>query len=127
MKSVRTPMARVRGLGSAKDGTGHWWMQRLSSLALIPLGIWFVASVIATAGADFTAMRAWIGSPVVAALLILVIVAAFYHAYLGLQVVVEDYVHHHGAKIATVVALKGLAILLGLAGVLAVLTILFQG
>lgn len=127
MKSLRTPMARVRGLGSAKDGTGHWWAQRLTALALIPLTIWFVASVIATVGADFAAMRAWVGSPVVAGLLVLLIVATFYHGYLGLQVVVEDYIHHEGVKIATIIALKGLSILLGLAGVLAVLTILFQG
>ena len=127
MVSMRTPMARVRGLGSAKDGTGHWWAQRLTALALIPLSVWFVASVIAMAGADYAAMQAWVASPVVAGLLILLIVATFYHAYLGLQVVVEDYVHHEGAKFATIIALKALSIVLGLAGTLSVLTILFQG
>lgn len=127
MKSMRTPMARVRGLGSAKDGTAHWWGQRLSALALVPLSVWFVASVIAMAGADYTAMVAWVSNPLVAGLLILLIVATFYHGTLGLQVVVEDYVHHEGAKFATIIALKGLAIVLGLAGVLSVLTILFQG
>ncbi|RDD61143.1 succinate dehydrogenase, hydrophobic membrane anchor protein [Ferruginivarius sediminum] len=127
MKSMRTPMARVRGLGSAKDGTAHWWAQRLSALALIPLTVWFVASVIAMAGADHAAMTAWVSSPVVAGLLVLLVVATFYHGYLGLQVVVEDYVHHEGAKFATIIALKALAIVLGLAGTLSVLTILFRG
>lgn len=127
MKSMRTPMARVRGLGSAKDGTGHWWAQRLSALALIPLTVWFVASVIAMAGAEHAAMRAWVASPVVAGLLILLIVATFYHAVLGLQVVVEDYVHHEGIKFGAIIALKGLGIVLGLAAILAVLTILFRG
>ncbi len=127
MKSMRTPMARVRGLGSAKDGTGHWWAQRLSALALIPLTVWFVASVIAMAGAEHAAMRAWVASPVVAGLLILLIVATFYHAVLGLQVVVEDYVHYEGIKFGAIIALKGLGIVLGLAAILAVLTILFRG
>ena len=127
MKSMRTPMARVRGLGAAKDGTSHWWAQRLSALGLIPLTVWFVASVIAMAGADHAAMTAWVSSPVVAGLLILLVVATFYHGFLGLQVVVEDYVHHEGAKFATIIALKALAIVLGLAGTLSVLTILFRG
>lgn len=127
MKTMRTPMARVRGLGSAKDGTGHWWAQRLSALALIPLSIWFVASVIAMTGADHAAMQAWIGSPVVAGLLILLVVATLYHAVLGLQVVIEDYVHAEAMKFGAIIALKGLAIVLGLAAILAVLTILFRG
>ena len=127
MKTMRTPMARVRGLGAAKDGTGHWWAQRLTALALIPLSVWFVASVVAMAGADYTATVAWVSNPLVAGLLILLIVATFYHAALGVQVVIEDYVHHEGLKFASLIALKGLAIVLGLTGVLSVLTILFQG
>jgi succinate dehydrogenase / fumarate reductase membrane anchor subunit len=127
MKSMRTPMARVRGLGSAKDGTGHWWAQRLTSLALIPLTLWLVASVISLAGADYAAVTAWVANPLVAGLLILTIVATFHHTQLGLQVVVEDYVHHEGAKFAGLIAIKALSIVLGLTGVLAVLTILFQG
>jgi succinate dehydrogenase / fumarate reductase membrane anchor subunit len=127
MTSMRTPMARVRGLGAAKDGTGHWWAQRLSALAMIPLVLWFVTSVVAMSGADYVAVQAWIGSPVVAGLLILLICATFYHAHLGLQVVVEDYVHHEATKFAALIAIKALAIVLALTGVLAVLTILFRG
>jgi succinate dehydrogenase / fumarate reductase membrane anchor subunit len=127
MKAMRTPAARVRGLGSAKTGTQHWWAQRLSALALIPLVLWFVASVVTMAGADYTVFRAWAGSPVVAGLLLLLIVATFYHGYLGLQVVVEDYVHHEAWKLGTLLFLKAASIVLALTGVLAVLTILFGG
>jgi succinate dehydrogenase / fumarate reductase membrane anchor subunit len=127
MKSMRTPMSRVRGLGSAKDGTGHWWAQRLTALALIPLSLWFVASVVSLAGADHATVTAWVSNPLVAGLLILTIVATFHHGQLGLQVVVEDYVHHEGVKLAALIAIKALSIVLALTGVLAVLTILFQG
>jgi succinate dehydrogenase / fumarate reductase membrane anchor subunit len=123
--SMRSPLGRVRGLGSAKEGVGHWWAQRLTSLALVPLSVWFVASVVALTGADYTSVRDWIGSPPVAGLLVLLIVTTFYHGALGLQVVIEDYVHHEGAKLAALLAVNGLAILLGLTGVLAVLAVLF--
>ena len=123
--SMRSPLARVRGLGSAKDGTGHWWAQRLTALALIPLTVWFCVSVIALTGADYAAVAAWVASPVVAGLLILLVAAVFYHAVLGLQVVIEDYVHHEGSKLALLLAVKALAIVLALSGILSVLTLLF--
>ena len=123
--SLRSPLGRVRGLGSAKDGTGHWWAQRLSAIALIPLTLWFCASVIALSGADYTAVAAWAGSPVVAGLLILLIAATFYHAYLGLQVVIEDYVHRELVKIAGLLLVKAAAIVLALTGILSVLLLLF--
>ena len=123
--SLRTPLARVRHLGSAKDGTGHWWAQRLTALALIPLTIWFVASLVSLAGADHAAMAAWMGNPVSAGLMILLVIATFYHAALGLQVVIEDYVHGEGAKMAALIVVKGLCVVLGLTAVLAVLSLLF--
>ncbi|GAB4360238.1 MAG: succinate dehydrogenase, hydrophobic membrane anchor protein [Kiloniellaceae bacterium] len=123
--SMRSPLARVRGLGSAKDGTGHWWAQRLTALALIPLTLWFCVSVIVMTGADYAAVAAWIASPVVAGLLVLLVAAVFYHALLGLQVVIEDYVHHEGSKLALLLAVKALAIVLALSGILSVLTLLF--
>ncbi len=123
--SFKSHLGRVRGLGSAKEGSGHWWSQRLSAIALVPLTIWFAFSVAAHTGADYEAMRAWVGSPVVAALLILTITAVFYHAYLGLQVVIEDYVHHEGVKVAGLILVKGACIVLGLVGVLSVLSLLF--
>ena len=123
----RSPLARVRGLGSAKEGVGHWWAQRLTALALIPLSLWFVISVVAHSGADYQAMRDWVGSPLVAGLLILLIVSTFYHVYLGLQVVIEDYVHSEVVKIASLIVIKGLAILLTVVALLSVMSILFGG
>ena len=73
MDDRRTPLARVRGLGSAKDGVGHWWAQRLTAIALIPLVVWFAISLIMLSGADYTVVRAWLGSPLVMMLLILTI------------------------------------------------------
>ncbi len=125
--SMRSPLGRVRGLGSAREGVGHWWAERMTAIALIPLVLWFVASVVMITGADYATVRAWIASPVVAGLLVLLVVMTFAHAALGLQVIVEDYIHHEGAKLATLLAVKAFALLLGLTGVLAVLTILFGG
>ena len=122
--SLRSPLGRVRGLGSAKDGTGHWWAQRLTAVALIPLSIWFAASVAAMTGAGYVEFRDWVGSPLVASLLILVIVSTFYHAYLGLQVVIEDYVHNEATKLVGLVLVKGAAILLAVIGVVSVLMLL---
>ena len=119
----RSQLGRVRGLGAAKSGVSHWWAQRLTALALVPLAVWFVASVAALTGADHGAISAWAGSPLVAGLLILTILATFYHAYLGIQVVVEDYVHHEGAKIASLAALTLAVWALGVACVVAVLKV----
>ena len=122
--SLRSPLGRVRGLGSAKDGTGHWWAQRLTALALVPLTLWFCVAVIALSGADHAAVADWAGSPVVAGLLILLIAATFYHAYLGVQVVIEDYVHNEMFKIAGLLLTKAAAIVLALTGILSVLLLL---
>ena len=125
--SLRSPLGRVRGLGAAKSGVTHWWAQRLTALALVPLSIWFVASLVAMAGADYATVRDWLASPVVAGLLILLIVTTFYHGALGLREVVEDYLHHEGWKLGVLMATNGAAILLALAGVLSVLILLFGG
>jgi succinate dehydrogenase / fumarate reductase membrane anchor subunit len=122
---LRPDLARVRGLGSAKEGVQHWWMQRLSALALIPLTLWLVASLVAQLGAGHAAVTAWIGQPVTVGLLVLTLAATFYHAQLGLQVVIEDYVHNKTAKITSILLVKAACVALGLAGVLAVLFIAF--
>ncbi len=122
---LRAVSARVRGLGSAKEGVQHWWLQRLSALALVPLSLWLVASLVAQLGADHAAVYAWIGEPVTVALLVLTIFATFYHAQLGLQVIIEDYVHHKGAKLAAIILVKAASLSLGLAGIFAVLFIAF--
>ena len=125
--SMRSPLGRIRGLGSAKDGTGHWWAQRVTALALVPLVVWFVISVIGVAGSDYLTFVAWLSSPLVAGLMILLLVATFHHAQLGLQVVIEDYVHDEGVKIAALLVMKGIVVLLGVIGVLAVLKIAVGG
>jgi succinate dehydrogenase membrane anchor subunit len=122
---LRTPLARARGLGSAREGVHHWWAQRLTAIALIPLVVWFAISLVMMSGADYGAVRAWIGSPVVMVLLILTIAIGLHHGQLGLQVVIEDYVHGDGSKLALIVAVRFIAVLFGLAAILAVLRIGF--
>jgi succinate dehydrogenase / fumarate reductase membrane anchor subunit len=122
---LRTPLARARGLGSAREGVHHWWAQRLTAIALIPLVVWFAISLVMMSGADYGAVRAWIGSPLVMVLLILTIAIGLHHGQLGLQVVIEDYVHGDGSKLALIVAVRFIAVLFGLAAIVAVLRIGF--
>ena len=124
---LRSPLARARGLGSAKYGVHHWWAQRLTAIGLIPLVVWFAISLVMMSGADYGAVRAWIGSPVVMVLLILTIAVGLHHGQLGLQVVIEDYVHGDGSKLALIVAVRFIAILFGLAAIVAILRIGFGG
>ena len=123
----RSPLGKVRGLGSAKDGTHHWWMQRLTAIALVPLVVWFVVGVIALVGRDHAAFKAWVGDPISATLLVILIAAVFHHAQLGLQVVFEDYVRSEGLKLACVIVVKGLALVLAGIGIISVLRIAFGG
>ena len=123
----RTPLARVRGLGSTKDGVGHWWAQRLTAIALIPLVVWFAVSLVMLSGADYTAVRAWIGSPLVMLLLVLTISVGLHHGQLGMQVVIEDYVGNDGWKLALIVIVKFIAVLFGLGAIVAILRIGFGG
>lgn len=121
MMDLRSPLARARGLGSAKEGVAHWWAQRLTAIALVPLLLWFVIAVIAHIGVDHAQFRAFFGAPVPAVLTLLLIGAGFHHLQLGLQVVIEDYVHHEATKIALILAAKGAAIGFGVLGAVAVL------
>ena len=125
--SLRTDLGKVRGLGSAREGVGHWWAQRLTAIALIPLLFWFVASVVPLVGAELRIVREWISSPVNSVLLLTLIVAVFHHAQLGLQVVIEDYVHRGWLKLASVIAVKFAAFGLGATSLFAVLKIAFTG
>jgi succinate dehydrogenase / fumarate reductase membrane anchor subunit len=113
--SLRSALGKVRGLGSAKEGTHHWWLQRLTALALIPLTIWLVASLIALSGFGHEEFVVWFGQPVNATIMILFLAVAFHHAQLGMQVVIEDYVPHHGWRMALIILVKfacyGLAVL----------------
>ena len=125
--SFRTPLGRVRGLGSAREGTHHWWAQRLTAIALVPLTVWFVVSILMLAGADRGALAGWLGNPVTAGLLVMLILAAFHHGQLGLQVVIEDYVHNEAWKIGLIVCVKLAALLFGGIAVISVLKLAFGG
>jgi succinate dehydrogenase / fumarate reductase membrane anchor subunit len=105
----------------------HWWTQRLTALALIPLSLWLVASIITITGADYATAVDWVRSPLVAVLLLLFIAAAFYHAQLGMQVVLEDYVHAEWAKVATIILSKFLMIALAFVAAFAVLRVALGG
>jgi succinate dehydrogenase / fumarate reductase, membrane anchor subunit len=124
---LRTPLSRARGLGSAKQGVHHWWAQRITAVALIPLVAWFAISLIMMSGADYAVVRAWIGSPVVMVLLTLTIVIGLHHGQLGMQEVVEDYVHGEGMKLALIVLMRFIAVFFGLAAIVAILRIGFGG
>jgi len=123
IRSLRSPLGRVRGMGSAKGGTHHWWMQRLTSIALLPLSVWLIISLARLAGADYAAALEWIGNTFNAVLLLAFLTAAFHHAAAGLQVVIEDYVRDELKRFAAICAVNGLAILLWLAASLSVLRI----
>ena len=118
----RSPLARAAGLGSAKSGFEHWWTERVTAVALVPLTVWFAASLIAHSGSDYETFIAWLGSPVAAVLMILLLVALFWHTALGLQVVIEDYVHS-GAKLWALLAMRFLCFGLAAAGIVATLRV----
>ena len=126
-QSLRSPLGRAIGLGSAKHGADHWWAQRVSAVALILLGLWFAASLIAHAGADHGAVVAWLRNPITAILMLLLVATTFYHAALGLQVVIEDYVHSEWLKVSSLVAMWLIFMGLAVAGIFAVLRIAFGG
>lgn len=121
--SLRTPLARVLGLGSAREGTHHWWAQRLTALALIPLTVWLVYSVLCMTTLDYLAAIGWLQSPITSSLLVLFIIALFYHAQLGMQVVIEDYVGCEVLKITSIILMKFVIWFAGLASILAILKV----
>ena len=124
MRDLRSPLSRVKGLGSAKDGTHHFWHQRLTSLLLIPLVLWLGFSL-AAMPVDHATLVDWVRQPLVTIALVLLIATTFYHAKLGLQVVIEDYVASHSRRTLTLLLSSFLCLLFGLVGVVAVLKIAF--
>ncbi|MDJ0794559.1 MAG: succinate dehydrogenase, hydrophobic membrane anchor protein [Woeseiaceae bacterium] len=119
--SLRTPLGRVLGLGTAKDGTAHWWAQRVSGAGLAILGLWFAWSIATLPDYDHASAVAFISEPVNAVLLLLLTVTMGYHSYLGVQVVIEDYVHSHGIKITALVLSRFAHLFLAVAAVFAIL------
>jgi succinate dehydrogenase / fumarate reductase membrane anchor subunit len=124
--SLRSPLGRVLGLGAAGHGTGHWWQQRITAAALALLGVWFVICLLGLDLADRGAIIDWVGRPLNAALLALLVFSAAWHSQLGVRVIIEDYVHS-GLRIPLLVALQFLHVLAGAVGLLAVLQIVSGG
>ncbi len=122
-KQLRTPLKRVKGLGSANNGTGHFWAQRLTAIALVPLVIWFVILILGLIGQDAFVVRARLAEPLTCTLMIAFIAATFWHAQLGLQVVIEDYVHTRWLEVTLQVLVKFAAILGALLAALSVIRI----
>ncbi len=124
--SLRSPLGRVLGLGSAKGGSGHWYSQRVTAVALVILGCWFIASfALLGSGAPHAAVIDWLRSPFSAVMALLLVTVTAYHAQLGLQVVFEDYISDKGTRMVVLVALKFVLVVAALIGVLAVLRIAF--
>ena len=123
--SLVTPLNRVLGLGSAKDGTEHWWGQRISSVALAILGIWLAIGLAGLTSFDHAAIAAFVAAPLNSVMLLLTVLTLCYHSRLGVQMVVEDYVHSAGLKVATLIASTFAHFALAAAGAFAVLKIAF--
>jgi len=124
---LRSSLGRARGLGSAKEGVGHWWAQRLTAIALVPLSIWFVISAVSLTGADHAAFQAWMGIFGNALLMILTVTVLFYHAALGMQVVIEDYVHHPLWTPALLIGVRFGLYALAASSILAVVLVAMKG
>ncbi len=125
-QSTRSPLARAIGLGAAKHGVEHWWAERVSAVALVPLTLWFVASLIAQTGSDYDTFVAWLRAPLGTIPMILLLIALFRHTALGLRVVIEDYVHS-GTKFAAMIVVRLGCFALASAGIVATLRIAFSG
>lgn len=122
---MRSALGRARGLGAARSGLSHWWAQRLTAVALVPLSLWFILSVFALSGASRAGVKLWAGHPLNAALLLCLVIATFHHMQLGLQVVIEDYIHTERTKLVSLLAMKAVTVLLGLLSVISVLHLAF--
>ena len=121
--NLRTPLANARGLGSAKQGTEHFWHQRVTAIVLVPLALWLTISLFMLSSSEHNAILTWINSPPNTILLLVFIISAFYHAQLGIKVVIEDYIHSEWQKIACLILVNILVVLAGLVSVLAVFKI----
>lgn len=125
LTSLRSVLGRVRSLSTAKEGLRHWWVQRLTALALIPLTVWFVVSLISLVGVGHNAFVLWLANPINATAMILFLAIAFHHTQLGVQVVLEDYVTSLPIRTASIILVKLLCFGLSALGILSVLIVTF--
>jgi succinate dehydrogenase / fumarate reductase membrane anchor subunit len=124
---MQSQLGRVRGLGSAKSGSDHWWSQRLTAIANVPLGLWFVLSIATGNGASYEAVQAWLSNYFHATMMVLFVANVAYHFTLGLQVVIEDYIHDRKQEIAALLAVRGFAFFMAVASIISVLRVVFAG
>ena len=122
---MRTQLGRVRGTGSARSGVHHWWVERITAVALVPLTLWFIFAMLSLLHQPQLVVYAWVGRPVNTVLLLALIVMTFHHMQLGIQVILEDYVAHPAFMMIAILVNKGVALLLGLAAAVAVLKMAF--
>lgn len=127
MAKMRSDLGTARALGSARDGFHHWWIERLSAIALVPLTLWFACGVISVAGADYAEFAAWLGKPWNAGLMICFIAAAFLHGKMGMEVIIEDYVEPRPVQLAVKVFVNLMAFALGIVSVVSVLIVALRG
>lgn len=127
MAKMQSSLRSAIALGSAKDGVHHWWMERISAIALIPLTLWFVVGVIGVVGADYATFSAWLAKPWNAGLLICFIAAAFLHGKMGMEVIIEDYVEPRSVQMAVKVFVNLMAFALGIISVVSVLIVAVRG
>ena len=125
--SLRSDLGRVRGLGNANEGTAHWWAQRVTAIALIPLSLWFIYSAVTLVGIDRAGFKIWLNAPGSVLLMMLFVIAIFYHMQLGLQVVIEDYVHNERNKIVSMVLNKFVAVFFAVSSIIALIKVAFGG
>ena len=123
--SLRSPIGRVLGLGTAKEGVGHWWTQRVSAVALVILTLWFVLALLRLDDLNYALVTAWLAKPVNAVLMTLLVGTMVYHSQLGVQVVIEDYIAHKGKKVIVLLVSNFLHVALGALGIFAILKIAF--
>jgi succinate dehydrogenase / fumarate reductase, membrane anchor subunit len=121
--SLKSPLGQVLGLGAAGGGAHHWWVQRVSAVALAPLGVWFVASLVTASDLSYGAARAWLAAPLHAVLMALLVATAAYHSWLGVGVIIEDYVADKSQKVVALLTSQLLHVVVGAAALFAVLKV----
>lgn len=126
MRDMRSPLGRVRGLGSAKTGTRDFWIQRLTTAANVPLALFLIASLVALTGADYATVRSYLGNPLVAIPMLLLVLSGTWHMRIGMQVILEDYVHKEGPKVVSLALNNFLSAVVAITGVYAILKIGIQ-
>ena len=125
--SLRSPLSKAVGLGSAKHGFSHWWWQRVSSVALIPLTLWFLYAVICAMSGGYEQAVAWLSSPINATIMLLFVLTSLFHAQTGLQVVIEDYVHTKWVHLTLLLSVKFAAVVMAVLAIISVLKIVLGG